>query len=126
MQMKHETDPRTLLIEKIGKLDWFEIANNDVLVATYCRPKKTAGGIELLDTYRNEDIHQGKAALVMKIGPSCDFPTIKGGLHEHDWVLIRPSDGWALNLFHKDGAISCRLICDKFIRARISTPDGVW
>jgi co-chaperonin GroES (HSP10) len=122
--MMHEVDPRQALLDKIGDLDWFDIANNDVLVATYKRPDRTASGFYLPESNLREDIHQGKASLVLKIGKSCDFPTID--IKPHDWVMIRPSDGWHIQLTHGKDPIDCRLICDKFIRARVTDPDRIW
>ncbi|MEN9931891.1 MAG: hypothetical protein RIS17_464 [Pseudomonadota bacterium] len=53
------------------------LLRNRVLVATYIRPEKTSGGIIRPDQLREEDKWQGKAGLVLKIGPSAfDFEEI--------------------------------------------------
>jgi co-chaperonin GroES (HSP10) len=126
--MLHEIDPKVDILSKLGEiLEGYEILNNDVLIATYRRPEKTAGGIVIPDNVLKEDIYQGKAGLVVKIGPSCDFPTVPIALH--DWVVIRPSDGIAMELLvdeRKNTKVHCRLVMDKFIKVKISHPSLVW
>jgi hypothetical protein len=102
--MKHEKDPRDVILDEIGDLSKFEIANNEVLVATYRRPEKTRGGIILTPYNLNEDLYQSKAGLVVKIGP--------------DW----PSDCWALEV----NFVHCRLVYADQIRVRIAYPGMVW
>lgn len=118
--MKHEKDPRDVILEEIGDLSKFEIANNEVLVATYRRPEKTKGGILLTPSNLNEDLYQSKAGLVVKIGPDCEFKNIEVELH--DWVVVRPSDCWALEV----NFVHCRLVYADQIRARIAHPGMVW
>jgi hypothetical protein len=123
--MLHETDPRKEILAKIGNaLDGFEILNNEVLLAIYQRPPMTKGGIVLTPKVLQEDVFQGKAGLVVKVGPSCDFPTVPIALH--DWVMIKTSDSLALEILAGNEPISCRLVMDKFIRAKLSHPQLVW
>jgi len=73
--------------------------------------------------------------LVLKMGPTCfldengkSFRDIAVG----DWVVIRPSDGWALTLNTMHSGVSvkdtvnCRIVSDIAIRARVAHPDLVY
>ena len=46
---KLDSDERKRLLESIGPLDGIEVFNNQVLVAVYIRPEKSAGGIYFAD-----------------------------------------------------------------------------
>jgi co-chaperonin GroES (HSP10) len=126
--MLHENDPKKEILAKLGSvLDGLELLNNEVLLAIYKRPKTTAGGIILTDRVLDEDKYQGKAGLVVKIGPSCDFPLANPPIALHDWVMIRTSDSLSLEILGPDNkAIDCRLVMDKFIRARLKNPELAW
>jgi Chaperonin 10 Kd subunit len=117
--MKHDKDPRDVILEELGDVSGFEIAHNEVLVATYRRPEKTRGGIILTPSNLNEDLFQSKAGLVVKIGNNCKMPP---GVQLHSWVVLRPSDAWALEV----NFVHCRLVFDDLIRARITHPGMVW
>jgi co-chaperonin GroES (HSP10) len=129
--MVHDADPRSVLMEKVGDIGDVEVFNNQVLVAVYIRPEKTAGGIYLTDKNRDEDKHQGKVGLVIKKGPQAcvsddkwTFPEINEG----DWIFFRASDGWAVTLnkgLSTDGVL-CRVLDDVNIRGRVQHPDQVW
>jgi hypothetical protein len=124
--MLHEMDPKEEILAKLGDtLDGFEILNNEVLLVIYKRPKTTRGGIVLTDRVIDEDKYQGKTGLVVKVGPCCDFPLVPIALH--DWVVIKASDSFALDLLGPDNKeINCRLVMDKFIRVKVSNPGMVW
>jgi hypothetical protein len=68
-KMKHEVDPREEIIRQLPDLKHVEVFNNMVLVAVYERPDKTASGIILTGNTKDEDKYQGKAALIIKLGP---------------------------------------------------------
>ena len=132
--MLHEEDPRSEILNKVGDLKDVEVFGSDVLVALYLRPQKTKSGIILADATRDEDKWQGKAGLIVKLGPTAyvdedgnKFRDIKEG----DWVVFRPSDGWPVTLntansvTSKD-AVSCRIVTDIHIRMRISAPDVIY
>lgn len=128
------------ILAKIGDVSEFEIANNEVLLAIYQRPETTAGGIIMTPRDLKEDIYQGKVGLVLRIGEHCQFDrvhpytNIKTGIpiSLHDWVVVRPSDTWALDINMKSDALSskdfvaCRLVHDKDIRAKIPHPGVIW
>jgi co-chaperonin GroES (HSP10) len=123
-------DPKRLLLDKIGDISGFEIAHNELLVAIYMRPEMTSGGIVLPHQNLKEDRYQGKAHLVVKIGPGCQFKNVDVQLH--DWVLLRPSDAWSLdvnahlNTLDIRDFVPCRLVYDDQIRARIPHPGMIW
>ena len=120
-------DEKQAILEKLGDLSQVQIAQNEVLVAIYIRPEKSAGGILLTDRTRKEDNYQGKVGLVVKIGSACRFvrtspariikpanvdaigriieqaviePGVTYGVDVqlHDWVVTRPSDTWPLDV----------------------------
>jgi co-chaperonin GroES (HSP10) len=127
MKMEHVHDPVQELVDAVGSLKDFELFNMQVLVAIYLRPQKTKSGIYLTDKTVEEDRYQGKVGLILKTGPSAfvdetgkwfDGETIGVG----DWVVFRPSDGWALSV----NGQPCRILDDLSIKARIKQPDVVW
>lgn len=123
-------DPRQEILDKIGDLAGYEIAHNELLVAIYMRPEMTPGGIVLPHQNLKEDLYQAKAHLVLKIGPGCAFKNIEIKLH--DWVVLRPSDAWALDInmrpsiLDRKDFVPCRMVYDDQIRARIADPRIVW
>jgi hypothetical protein len=127
--MLHEKDPRQVILDAIGDLSGFEIAQNEVLCATYLRPEKTVGGIVIPRSNLNEDLFQSKAHLVVKIGSACQFQRVNKSdrvlgleINLHDWVIVRPSDALAMEV----NGVHCRLVYDDQIRARIQDCQMVW
>jgi co-chaperonin GroES (HSP10) len=132
--MTHDTDPKLEILDRVGDLADVEVFGNDILVALYIRPQKTKSGIILADSTRDEDRWQGKAGLVLKLGPTAyvdddgnTFRDLKVG----DWVVFRPSDGWpvtlnAANSTASKDAVPCRVVSDIHIRLRVSTPDAIY
>ena len=133
--MLHEEDPREVIFRKAGDLSRVEIFGNDILVAIYRRPEKTKSGIIVTDKHLEEDVHQGKVGLVLKMGPTCylddegnNFRDVSVG----DWVVFRPSDGWRVTLntlrgtYSKDDTVDCRIVSDISVRCRITDPDSIY
>ena len=127
MIMEHATDPKQKLLDDIGDVSAFEIFNNQILIAIYVRPQKTKSGILLPDQMRDEDKIQGKVGLVVKKGPAAFvdetsewFKDIT--VNEGDWVVIRPSDGWAITVNN----VLCRIVDDTAVRGKVDAPDRVW
>lgn len=128
------------ILAKIGDISEFEIAQNEVLLAIYERPETTSSGIIQVAQTLKEDKYQGKVGLVIKIGKHCQFDrvdpytNVRTGIpiSLHDWVIVRPSDTWALDINMKSDALSskdfvaCRLVKDNNIRAKIPHPGVVW
>ena len=68
MRMEHSTPVKEATAALVGDLEGVEVFGNQVLVAIYQRPNKTASGIYLSDGVRAEDQYQGKVGLVLKLG----------------------------------------------------------
>ncbi len=132
MRMQHETDPREDILKKIGmkngEIPGFHLQGNRVLLAIYERPKVTASGIHLADTTRAEDSIQGKAALIVGLGPTAFVSDSVFEFHPDDvrkvgdWVLCFVSLGvrCAVN------GQPCRVIRDQDLTMLIPQPDAVW
>jgi len=131
---------RREILDKLGDLSHVEIANNEVLLAIYIRSNRSPSGIYLTDKTVKEDEYQGKVGLVVKIGPACRFQRTNAetgviyglDIKLHDWVVVRPSDTWALDLasdpteLNREKFVKCRLAYDDMIRARVPSPGMVW
>lgn len=113
-------DAREELLAAVGDISDYEVGNNELLAVTYLRPEKTAGGIIMTARNLKEDIYQSKVHLVLKLGPLCEFFgfTVAPG----DWIVIRPSDAWALDI----NGTQCRHILDSHVRAKIKDPTKIW
>lgn len=127
--MFHTNDPADELREKIGNIEDIEVSGNFVLAAIYQRPEKTKSGLFLADSTRDEDKYQGKVALILKCGPLVgDAECAKwfGGdqrvIKEGQWIVLRPSDGWQVNV----NKTECRMVQDTHIKMRVSAPDSIW
>jgi len=131
LRMEHATDPRTVLLKALGDLSNIEIFNNQLLIAIYERPEKTAGGLYLADQTRNEDRYQGKVGLVVKIGPLAfqndERNDFRGqSVEVGDWVGYRVQDGWSLIVNGPQGKVFCRMLEDVHVRLRIDAPDAIY
>jgi len=127
MIMEHSTDPKQKLLDDIGDLSALEIFNNQILIAIYIRPNKTKSGIYLSDQSREEDKVQGKVGLVVKKGPAAFVDETSEWFKDitvdvGDWVVIRPSDGWAITVNN----VLCRIVDDTAVRGKVDAPDRVW
>jgi co-chaperonin GroES (HSP10) len=125
--MAHERDPASEIREKLVDLEKVDLFFNSVLVAVYVRGDKLKSGIIIPDQTRDEDRYQGKAALVVKKGPSAfvdDANTSFNGQNVEigDWIVIRPSDGWGVTI----NGVLCRVVQDIHIKARIPSPDVIF
>ena len=127
-------DPATALTDALGDMSDYEVAANDVLVATYVAPDRIMQGFEaiggLIKTDRNvdEDRFQGKVGLIIKMGPDA-FAKSKSKYEVGDWVVYRPSDGF--EVFLKDrrtgnDGVPCRFIEDLRIRGAVTDPSLIY
>lgn len=130
LKMQHDNDPRKEITDKVQSyVDEIQLTGAQVLIGIYVRPEKTAGGIMLPDQYREEDIYQGKAGLILKMGPipfdEEDREFFGGKLPQAgDWVVYRPSHGYPLQLENK---VDCRILEDRrLIKAIIPRPDMIF
>jgi co-chaperonin GroES (HSP10) len=127
MAMLHNEDPADAIWRSIGDLSGVEVPYSQVLLGIYKRPPKTVSGIHLPDQVLDEDRYQGKACLVLKVGPMAfvDTDDVKFGNFKvcvGEWIVIRPSDGWAVSIHGAD----CRIVNDVAIRLVVKSPDIVW
>lgn len=121
------------IFDALGPLDDFPLFFGAVLVAKYIRTDIGTGVLIAAEDTRREDEFQGKAGLVLKLGPlafknrpDADFggAMVKRG----DWAVYGASDGRDLDLRTLDGmnVIHCRRIQDAEIWGTTNSPDRVW
>jgi co-chaperonin GroES (HSP10) len=133
MLMEHTEDPAQIIFKKVGinksgKIPGFNLLRNDVLVGIYQRPTKTKSGIHLADSTVREDEHQGKAALVLALGPTAFVSDDHFQFHENqkvevgDWISLWVSEGRKIVV---NGQL-CRVIRDQDIVMTIPSPDSVF
>jgi len=133
-------NPAKALRDAAGDLSEMDVFHNLVLAATYIAPAKeitrddgSKVKLHLPDRSLQEDRFQGKAYLVLKVGPTAfkDAAGVTFGgvtVKEGDWIIARPSDGFELfkgDAGAKEGA-SVRLFEDVHIKGRVSDPTVVY
>lgn len=111
----------------VGDLNGVKVKWNMVLVATYIRPEKTAGGIIRPQTNVGEDEFQGKVGLVLKLGPMAyqdDEETQFQGekVEEGEWAVYKVGEAWSVNI----NGYPCRLVKDSSIRMVVDDPSIVF
>lgn len=103
MLMDHKVDPRKKLIDESKQaVEWLDPQGSLVMLGVYVRggklgeEQKTRGGIILIDEAKDEDRHQGKIGLILKMGP---LAFVEDENHKwknppkiHDWVVYRVGD----------------------------------
>jgi co-chaperonin GroES (HSP10) len=110
-------------------MNGMRVTRNEVLVATYIAPEKTAGGIIRPNRSLTEDRWQSKCGFVLAMGPIA----FKFGPNEEgenlvkaeigDWVLYRTADTFEVGL--GEGA-SVRFVRDEDIKAVVGDPTKVY
>ena len=127
-KMDHgDTDPAQEIVDKIGYIDDIDLYYNKLLIGIYKRPERTKSGIILTDEIREEDNFQGKAGLVLKIGPTAFMDDGAAKFHGQsvkvgDWIVFRPSNGLKMDI----NGVRCVLLQDVQVELRISSPDVVF
>src|SRR6266702_1858028 len=91
-QISQASDPKAAIIKAAGDLSGATVAGDLVLVGTYIRNERTAGGIIRPVDVVKEDEYQGKAGLVLKTGPLAyadwEEDNSKGqSANLHTWVV---------------------------------------
>lgn len=122
-RVKDPDDYKKTVFNILGDLKDIEVMYNAVLLAAYVRPEKTAGGIIRPDDNVAEDVFQGKAGLVLKLGNGAfidDGVNNFRGQHVSvgDWCAFFIGDAKLLNI--KD--VPCRLVEDANIRLKLKDP----
>ena len=135
MLMRHDGDPKQTIIDKIGMkkgvIPGFNLQGNRVLIAIYMREKTskiTVSGIHIPDSSLAEDKHQGKAALIVALGPTAFVSDERVQFHDDevlqvgDWVMSFVSHGVSCSV----NGVACRIVRDQDITMKIPAPDAVW
>lgn len=126
-QISQAADPKAAIIKAVGDISELMIAADLVLLGTYIRNEKTAGGIIRPTEVLKEDEYQGKVGLVLKAGP-----VASGGWEQddelgqfaklHTWVVYQIKDAWPVQI----NGTACRIIPYEKIRAQIPDPTMVF
>lgn len=126
-QISQASDPKAAIIKAVGDISKLKVAGDLVLLGTYIRNEKTAGGIIRPTEVLKEDEYQGKVGLVLKAGPIA-----AGGWEQgdevgqfselHTWVVYQIKDAWPVQI----NGTACRFIPYEKIRAQIPDPTMVF
>lgn len=130
---QHSTDPRQVLMDRIGAIPDGLVQLSRILVAVYQPPivEKTDGGIILTQKLQTEDLEeflwQGKVGLIVGMGSQAyvdDDATKFHGVRNSvgDWVWFRPSNGMACEV----NGVFCRVLSEGDILGAVPHPDYVW
>lgn len=130
--MIHEENPRDALFKKIGmtkdlKIPGFTIFGNRVLVGIYEMPEKTKSGIFMPDRVRDENLHQGKAGIILAMGHAAfvsdsafDFGPDKFEVGDYCLMFVSHGLRCAVN------GVSCRVVRDQDLTMKVPSPDAIW
>lgn len=124
----YSADPRAVILDFLGDtLSGFTLACDKVLVATYRRAEKTAGGIIMTSNELDEDKFQGKAGIIIKLGSLAfkdDARTTHGEFSPklHDWITFDPNQGKQQEIC----GLHCRILGDKNILMQVENPNFIW
>lgn len=111
-------DPKAALLAAVGDLSKEEVLWDLVLIGTYVRNERTAGGIIRPQENVAEDVYQSKTGLVLKFGAQVEDPVFNVG----DWVVYSIKDGWSVTV----NGTPCRLVPYDRIRMKVSDPKVVF
>ena len=117
---------RELVMSRIDTSQ-IEVTLNRVLCAVYVQPERTAGGIIKPVSAMEEDVLQGKACLILKVGPAAfrdDTHTSFYGLRDKAkpgvWCSFRLGNASLIEI----SRIPCRVVMDDKIE--LIFPDANW
>lgn len=124
--MLHDVDPKQTILDAIGDISGLTVMKNLIVVATYMRPNKTAGGIHLPAEHLKEDLYQSKVGLIVAMGAGAFVDDEKWNF-EHkfkvgDWIIFSPSSTKQISL----NKVPCRYLSDTSVEMGVDTPDLVW
>lgn len=126
-QISQAADPKQAIIKAVGDLSKVDVFSDLVLLGTFIRNERTAGGIiRPLDNIK-EDEYQGKTGLVLKAGPLAytDFEDDANrgqNARLHTWVVFAVKDGWPVQV----NGTACRFVPYDKLRARLPDPSMVF
>jgi|SRR5579883_598954 co-chaperonin GroES (HSP10) len=118
-------DPKQAIFDAVGDLTGVEVFSDLVLVGTFIRNEKTAGGIIMPTSHLQEDEFQGKVGLVLKSGPLAwlDGENEPGSnARPGTWVVYAIKDGWPVQI----NGTACRFVPYEKLRARVADPKAVF
>ncbi len=126
-QISQSTNPKKAILDAVGDISKARVCSDLVLLGTFIRNEKTAGGIIRPRENVQEDEHQGKVGLVLKAGPlafadweekdSKGANAIRGS-----WVVYHVMDARQIQIH----GTPCRLIPYEKIRMVIDDPNMVF
>ena len=122
---------RKQVLDELGNLAGIRVTLNQILLAIYKPPEVTRGGIIRPDIVKAEDVYQGIAALVVKMGPHCfeqtsnmDFTwSDDDKVQVGDWVMFRRGEGFRVDVNKRE----CILMhSERGIKLILDRPDRVY
>lgn len=104
-------------------VDAIDIYLNRILTVVYLNYGVTAGGIILPDQKKDEDIWQGKVALVLKVGPTAfvdgdGWNFFGQNVTRGDWVTFRINHASQIEI----QSVPCRIVTDRYVEMRVPDP----
>lgn len=125
--ISNSKDPKKDILAAVGDLANVSVMFNMVLIGTYVRPAKTAGGIIRPDSNVAEDEWQGKVGLVLKLGPNAfvddeDDSFYGQRVERGEWCVFKVGDAWSLKI----NGYPCRLVRDSSIKLKVNDPNIVF
>ncbi len=127
-EVSEATDPKQAILDRVSKaVAKIDVMYNMVLLGTYARPAKTAGGVWRPETNVQEDMWQGKVGLVLKMGASAfkddaEFSFEGSRATVGDWVVYKVGDAWSITI----SDYPCRLVKDSAIRLKVIDPQVIF
>lgn len=108
-------------------IDTTVVLGSDVLVASYIKPRKTAGGIIIPEKSIEEDRYQSKVGLVLKLGEEAfkyqgQYAYAGTVPKTGNYVVYHTSDSREIGVH----SFSCRVIDSSLIRMIVVDPDVVY
>lgn len=115
------------ILKMVGDLSGVTVMFNMVLIGTFIRSERTTGGIIRPDANVTEDVWQGKAGLVLKLGPNAFVDDADDSFYGQkvepgEWVVYKVGDAWSLNV----NGFPCRLVRDSSIKLKVNDPNVVF
>lgn len=131
-RVKHDTDPADDIRKAVGDISDIKLPPGKLLLGIYKRPEKI-GLIIRVDSTKDEDIWQGKAWLLLAVGPLSFEDSDNGHFGGYkpqvgDWVLARANDGYRMDICASDGqdGHQCLILDHKFTKGTVKHPWTVW
>ena len=116
------------ITDKLGDAPEITLSDTLVLVAIFTGKEMTKGGIIIPDKAMRENVYQGKAGLVLKVGPMAykDGTNYAFGgfaVKAGDWVAFRPAE---CEMHLQIKGYDCRIFEDQRVRIKLEHPQDVY